>query len=81
MTFLLWFPIIDQDVIKIVGLEFAWAMTDEYCWNYKIFIGGSRSHLSGCFWLFAPKFWEVVGPMNGTLSYYEYYLSGRDTQT
>ena len=20
-----------------------------------------QSHLSGCFWLFAPKFWEVAG--------------------
>ena len=24
-------------------------------------IGGLDSHLSGCFWLFAQKFWEVSG--------------------
>ena len=25
--------------------------------------GGFYSHLSGCFWLFAPKVWEVVGDL------------------
>ena len=25
------------------------------------FFGGSETHFSGCFWLFAPKFWGVGG--------------------
>ena len=29
--------------------------------NEHLFIGGSESHLSGCFQLFAPKFWKVAG--------------------
>ena len=44
--------------------KFARAMTYGYCWNYKIFTGGSHSlesHHSGYFWLFAKKFWEVAG--------------------
>ena len=28
--------------------------------HFQIIIGGSESHLSGCYRLFGPKFWEVV---------------------
>ena len=27
----------------------------------QVLLVARSSHLSGCFWLFAPKFWEVVG--------------------
>ena len=27
----------------------------------KCVSGGSESHICGCSWLFAPKFWEVAG--------------------
>ena len=46
-----------------------------------LLVGGSeRSHLSGFFQLFAPKFWEVTGPTTGTLSFYGCRLSGGDIQ-
>ena len=47
-----------------------------------------KSHLSGCFWLFAPKFWEVVGtyklsfcPKRNAASVVLTMWGGRDTQT
>ena len=47
-----------------------------------------RSHLSGCFWLFAPKFWEVVWPTNChfalkwmQLKWCRQSIDGGDTQT
>ena len=36
-------------------------ISKKYTINF-VLIGGSESHLSGCFQLFAPKFWEVVEP-------------------
>ena len=40
-----------------------------------------ESYLSGYFWLFVLRFWEVVGPTNAILSFYDCRLSCRDTQT
>ena len=31
----------------------------------------NQSHLSGCFWLFNPRFWEVAGTHEWYLSFYE----------
>ena len=39
------------------------------------------SYLNGCFWLFVPKFWEVVGTYKWYFSFYECRFSGGDTQT
>ena len=45
----------------------------------NIFVSGSWNRLSGCFCLFCPNILERWwGPMNGTLSLYEYRLSGGD---
>ena len=49
--------------------------------SLKIFyfkFGGSCRHDSGCFWRFAPTFWEGVRTY---VSLYECRLSGGDTQT
>ena len=39
--------------------------------HYPDIFGYLESNLSGCFCLFAPIFLEVMGPMNGTSSFFE----------
>ena len=34
---------------------------DYLTWSSTLFLLACKSHLSGCFWLFAPKFLEVMG--------------------
>ena len=34
---------------------------NKFYWQSFVSLVARKSHLSGCFWLFAPKFWEVVG--------------------
>ena len=28
---------------------------------FRVLLMARQSHLSGCFWLFTPKFWEMAG--------------------
>ena len=46
---------------------------------YFLHIWWLVSQLSGCLWLFAPKLWNVAGPMNCILPFYECRFSGGDT--
>ena len=68
-------------VLVLMVMKWCKILVSEFYWWLD-------SHLSGCFWLFAPKFWEVVGT-------YEWYFcsfmnaawvlgtirGGEDTQT
>ena len=60
-------------IVTFKFLRLLTGLSQKYIWVYWWLV--RVTFLSGCFWLFAPKFWEVTGT-NVSLSFFECRFSG-----